>query len=138
MAWDGNDDGLLDIHTQNTGNSNDIANLIVIVNWLYELPLNPVIYNPGTWQSDHSSFWNYGYGAILLIEAYYGGDLNPYYHSIDDRIDKFNLSYFHNLSKLSIGTISTLLEATLDTLLASVTPDIGYQTYTCKHSNQRC
>ena len=129
LAWDGNDDGLLDIHTQNTGNSNDIANLTVIINWLYGLPLNPVIYNPGTWQSDHSSFWNYGFGAILLIEAYYGGDLNPYYHSIDDRIDKFNLPYFHNLSKLSIGTISTLLEATQDTLIASVKPDIGYQTY---------
>ncbi len=93
------------------------------------MSLNPVIYNPGTWQSDHSSFWNHGYGAILLIEAYYGGDLNPYYHSIDDRIDKFNLPYFHNLSKLSIGTISTLLEATQDTLIASITPNIGYQTY---------
>ncbi|MBK9097730.1 MAG: M28 family peptidase [bacterium] len=129
LAWDGNNDNLLDIHTQNTGNSNDLANLMVVVNYLYGLSLNPVIYNPGTWQSDHSSFWNHGYGAILLIEAYYGGDLNPYYHSIDDRIDKFNLSYFHNLSKLSIGTISSLLEATQDTLLASITPDLGYQTY---------
>jgi hypothetical protein len=129
LAWDGNDDGLLDIHTQYTANSNNIANLMVIINWLYGLPLNPAIYNPGTWQSDHSSFWNYGYDAILLIEAYYGGDLNPYYHSIDDRIDKFNLPYFHNLSKLSIGTISTLLEATQDTLIASVTPHIGYHTY---------
>ncbi len=27
LAWDGNNDGLLDIHTQNAGNSNDIANL---------------------------------------------------------------------------------------------------------------
>ena len=129
LAWDGNNDNLLDIHTQNTANSNDIANLMVIVNWLYELQLNPIIYNPGTWQSDHSSFWNYGFGAVLLIEAYYGGDLNPCYHGIEDRIDKFNLPYFHKLSKLSMGTISTLLEATQDTLLASITPDIGYQTY---------
>jgi hypothetical protein len=129
LAWDGNDDDLLDIHTQNTANSNNIANLMLIIDWLYELQLNPVIYNPGTWQSDHSSFWNNGYGAVLLIEAYYGGDLNPYYHSIDDRIDKFNLPYFHNLCKLSMGTISTLVEITTDTLLASVTPDIGYQTY---------
>jgi hypothetical protein len=129
LAWDGNDDNLLDIHSQNTGNSNNIANLMVFINWLYELQLNPVIYNPGTWQSDHSSFWNYGYGAVLLIEAYYGGDLNPYYHSVDDRVDKFNQPYFHNLCKLSMGTISTLIEITTDTLLASVIPDYGYQTY---------
>ena len=109
IAWDGNNDGLLDIHTQDIDNSNEIANLMVITNLLYGLPLNPVIYNPGTWQSDHSSFWDYGFGAVLLIEAYYGDHLNPFYHSIDDRIDKFNLPYFHNLSKLSIGTISTLL-----------------------------
>jgi len=129
LAWDGNNDNLLDIHSQNTANSNELANLMIVVNSLYGLSLNPIIYNPGTLQSDHSSFWNHGYGAILLIEAYYGGDLNPYYHTVNDRIDKFNLPYFHNLSKLAIGTASTLAEATNDTLIASIKPDIGYQTY---------
>ena len=129
LGWDGNNDGLADVHTRNTANSNEIANRFVIVNWLYGLPLNPVIYNPGTWQSDHSSFWSRGYGAILLIEAYYGNDLNPYYHTVNDRIDKFNLPYFHNMSKLAIGSVTSFVEATNDTIIASVTPDVGYQTY---------
>ena len=101
----------------------------MIVDALYELPIAPIIYNPGTWQSDHSVFWDRGWGAILLIEAYYGGDLNPYYHSNDDRIGKFDLPYFHNMSRLSIGATSTLVEVTTDTLLALVTPDYGYRTY---------
>jgi hypothetical protein len=129
IGWDSNNDGLFDIHSYNIANSNSLANLLVITNSLYNFPLSPVIYNPGTWLSDHASFWNYDYGAVLLIEAYYGGDLNPYYHSNEDRIDKFDLTYFHNLSKLSISAIATVIEITEDTLLVAVSPEKGYRTY---------
>jgi len=130
LGWDSDEDRLFDIHTRNIASSNSIGNLLIIINSLYNLTLSPVIYNPGTWQSDHSSFWDYNYSAVLLIEAYYGGDLNPYYHSSSDRIDKFDLTYFHSLSKLSIGTISSLVEITKGTLIIAVSPDKGYQTYT--------
>ncbi len=129
IGWDSNNDGRFDIHTYNIANSNSLANLLIINNSLYNFPLSPVIYNPGTRQSDHFSFWYYDYGAILLIEAYYGGDLNPYYHSNEDRIDKFDLTYFHNLSKLSIRAIATVVEITEDTLLVAISPDKGYRTY---------
>jgi hypothetical protein len=72
--------------------------------------LQPVVYNPGTTASDHNSFWQHSYSAICFSEAYYGGDFNPYYHSAQDRIDKFNLPYFHNVAKLGIGTIASLAE----------------------------
>ena len=107
-GWDGNDDGLFDIHTSDKANSVSLANFLVVIDSLYKLPLNPVIYNPGTSASDHSPFWQFDYSAILIIEAYYGGDFNPYYHSNEDRIDKFNLTYFHNVVKLGIASISTL------------------------------
>jgi hypothetical protein len=129
IGYDSNDDGLLDIHTYNVGNSNTLANLLIINNAIYDLPLSPVIYNPGTWQSDHSSFWEYDYGAVMLIEAYYGADFNPFYHSSEDRIDNFNLHYFHNMSKLALSAVSTLIEITEDTLIAEVSPEIGYKTY---------
>ena len=48
------------------------------------------------------------FSAICFSEAFYGGDSNPYYHSINDRIDKFNLPYFHELTKLAVASISTL------------------------------
>ncbi|MCJ7552993.1 MAG: M28 family peptidase [Ignavibacteriaceae bacterium] len=107
-GWDGNDDGLFDIHTRDKANSVSLANFLVVIESLYNLPLNPAVYNPGTSASDHSPFWLYDYSAILFIEAYWGGDFNPYYHSSEDRIDKFNLTYFHNVVKLGIASISTL------------------------------
>ena len=107
-GWDSNDDGLMDIHTRNIANSVALANLVYNIVSVYNLDLDPVIYNPGTNAGDHRSFWYRGFGAILLIEAYYGGDFNLYYHTSGDRINQFNLPYYHNMTKLAMGSISTL------------------------------
>ncbi|MBU1423430.1 MAG: M20/M25/M40 family metallo-hydrolase [Bacteroidetes bacterium] len=107
-GWDSNNDGLMDIHTRNIANSVSLATLLMTIDSLYNLPLDPVVYNPGTHKSDHSSFWLFNYSAIEFCQAYWGGDYNPYYHSSDDRIDKFNLTYFYNIAKLGIGAIATL------------------------------
>jgi hypothetical protein len=108
IGWDSDDNGLIEIHSSDYASSNELANLLVGINSIYSLSLNPVIYDPGTIYSDHSPFWFNGYGAVLLIEAYFGGDFNPYYHSSEDRISRFNLPYFFNAAKLSIGSFSTL------------------------------
>lgn len=108
IGWDSDDDGLIDIHTQDIANSLDLAYFLVTIDSLYNLPLNPVIYRPGFTRGDQSRFWHVNYGAILLIEAYWGGDFDPYYHTEEDRIDKFNLPYFHNIAKLGVASIATL------------------------------
>ncbi|GIK61928.1 MAG: M28 family peptidase [Ignavibacteriota bacterium] len=120
-GWDSNNDGLMDIHTRNISNSVLLGNFMKNIDTLYNLPTVPVVYNPGTTASDHSSFWQHNYSAICFSEAYYGGDFNPYYHSSQDRIDKFNLTYFHNVSKLGIATIAALA---LENFVVSV-PDDG-------------
>lgn len=107
-GWDSNNDGLIDVHTQEIANSVYLANFLVVIGSLYNLPLSPVIYNPGTGLSDHWFFWQFNYGAVLFYEAHWGGDFNPYYHTDEDRIDKFNLTYFHNISKLGLASIATL------------------------------
>ena len=66
----------------------------------------PIVYVPGTSSSDHASFWRQGYSAINFGEAYWGDDFNPHYHSIGDRLQYFNLPYFHNLAKLAAGSIA--------------------------------
>jgi hypothetical protein len=106
LGWDSDDDGLMDIHTSNIANSVSLANLVSNIISLYTLSLTDAIYNPGATNSDHNSFWDAGYGAVAFYEA--GGDVNPYYHTNGDRIDKFNLAYFHKLAQLAIGSISTL------------------------------
>src|SRR4030043_502778 len=74
----------------------------------YSLSVIPVVVNPGNPMSDHSSFWNYGCGAVVFSELFFEGDGNPYYHSEEDRINKFNLQYFKELTKLGVGTIASL------------------------------
>ncbi len=37
-----------------------------------------------------------------------GGEGNPFYHTSNERIEYFNLDYFHALSKLAVATISYL------------------------------
>jgi hypothetical protein len=110
FGWDSDDDMLFDIHTQNYANSNQLADLLVSLDETYDLLLQPQIHNPGTTASDHSSFWNAGYSAIVYSEAFFSGDGNPYYHTSQDRIEHFNLPYFHELSKLAVASIATLAE----------------------------
>lgn len=108
ISWDGDGDNEFEIHTKQSMTSDDLGDYIVEINNLYSLPLNPNIENPGTTASDHASFWNNGYSAVLLIEEYYGNDFNPYYHSELDRIAILNMPYFHNMAKLSIGSLASL------------------------------
>ena len=65
--------------------------------------------------SDHGSFWSCGFSAIVFGEAFFSGDPNPYYHTTQDRIDKFNLEYYHKLSKLVVATISHLAIVDMNT-----------------------
>jgi hypothetical protein len=122
IAWDSNDDGLVEIHSNQNLNSGAVANIMQQINSGYELGLDPVVHNPGASASDHSSFWNYNYGAVLLIEGYWSGDFNPYYHSIDDRVDKFNIPYFHQAARLAIGSLAELATQNQYVSIADLSP----------------
>lgn len=109
IGFDSNNDGKSEIHTNNSSRSVALASLMNSVNTTYSIGLAPVTYKPGGSNSDHASFWLYGYGAIWLIEAYWSGDLNPGYHTVNDKIQKFNLGYFTKCAKLAIGTLANLI-----------------------------
>lgn len=108
IAYDSNNDGLIEIHTRNYAQSASQALKIKAVDSVYAIGVNPVIINPGATASDHASFWNKGFSANLLIEAYYNNDFNPYYHSTSDRISIFNQSYFYNATKLAFASLAEL------------------------------
>ena len=112
IAWDNDNDGVGEIHVRNYANSNSLKDIMVQVNTAYSIGVTLSIINPGTTASDQASFWNNGYGAILLIEEYYGGDFNSYYHTTNDLLVHFNQSYFHKMSQLTLGTLATLAEIT--------------------------
>jgi hypothetical protein len=108
FGWDSNNDGKFEIHVREIAKSVHLADKIVEVVTDYSLNLSPIVINPGTTGSDHNSFWVNNYSAVVFSEVYYNGNFNPYYHTVGDRIDKFNMPYFYELSKLSVGVIATL------------------------------
>ena len=115
IAWDDDEDMVVEIHSSYTANSDQLSDFIVEINDLYGLQTSPSIKIPGTLASDHASFWSNGYPAVLLIEEYWGGDFNPYYHSENDRIDILNMPYFHEMAKLAIGSLADLASPTIET-----------------------
>lgn len=110
ISWDSDGDMVAELHSSYNANSIELADYMVEVNSIYGIEVNPVIELPGTTYSDHSSFWNHGYPSVLVIEEYYGGDFNPYYHTEQDQIDILNMEYFHAMSKLSIASLASKAE----------------------------
>jgi hypothetical protein len=62
-------------------------------------------YSPGTTYSDHSSFWNEGYAAILGIEQEVYS--NPYYHQTTDLLSNYMI-YFPFGTDCARGAIATV------------------------------
>ncbi len=79
-----------------------LAQLFADVVDAYNLDLLPEIVPDGTGASDHASFWEYGYSAILGIEDF--GDFNPYYHTVDDQLQYLDIPYLTEFVKASLGT----------------------------------
>ena len=124
IAFDSNNDGVCNVHNRAVGSSVQIYQKMVEVNTQYGINLNIVSKNPGITASDHASFWNKGYSAILLIEDD-NNDFNSYYHTVNDLVQYFNQPYFTKMAKLALGTLAVFaLNLNLEiehTPIASVT-----------------
>ncbi|WP_299778129.1 M28 family peptidase [uncultured Formosa sp.] len=140
IGYDGDNDQSFDIDVKkdNEGSQGMSDDIVAVLN-SYPFKLNANIVIPGTEYSDHASFWNRDYPAVLVGEAWSENDQNPGYHSDKDRFDIFNLEYFHELSKLSAGYIATkgvltgvdnLVTQSNNTLVANQNNAI-YQWYNC-------
>ena len=103
VAYDSNNDRQYDIDVRNVVNSYQMRDdLIAIVDEL-NLNLNEKVVDPGTSASDHSAFWDQGYSALLLGEAWSVNDVTPGYHSDNDRISLLNLDYYYEMIRLCVG-----------------------------------
>ena len=106
LGYDNNNDKNVNIHTNEDSLelSNNILNLLNDYN--EQINLTPTINNPGIAASDHASFWNEDYSAVLISEGASHTDLTPHYHTNSDRLSTLNLDYFYDMSKLSIAAIA--------------------------------
>tara|TARA_B100000809_G_scaffold50504_1_gene45580 strand:+ start:201 stop:1364 length:1164 start_codon:yes stop_codon:yes gene_type:complete len=107
IGYDGDGDRLFDINVRNEAASFQIKNDLINIVSSYNLDLLSNVVDPGTSNSDHAAFWMVGYSSALLGEAWSTNDVTPGYHSDSDRINLFDISYFHNMVKLCVGYIST-------------------------------
>ncbi|MFH1321728.1 MAG: M28 family peptidase [Bacteroidota bacterium] len=126
IAWDSDNDSLAYIHTFPVGNSLQLKDIMNSVNSTYNIGLNIVVQNPGTFQSDHASFWWQQYSAIGLTEDY-SDDFNTYYHSYQDLTVFFNIPYYEKVSKLAMATLACLaLDSTVVLLATTTTSDATF------------
>lgn len=114
IAYDGNGDTKARIHTRPIANSFEVADSVFAMRDHYNIDLDLLLTNPGATYSDHASFWNEGFGAVLVIEEF-TGDGNPHYHTPTDRVQYFDVPYFEKLANLSIATAATLAEPVITT-----------------------
>jgi hypothetical protein len=103
IAHDSDNDAIARVHAKPIGNSQAIADTVLSVNMEYNIGLNMILVNPGATYSDHASFWNRNFGAVLMIQDW-DNDPNPQYHLASDSVYYFNIPYFHKLARLSIGS----------------------------------
>lgn len=100
IAWDSDNDFEYSIATNNI--SQAFTNDFIRTTAYYQPQLNHNFYY--TTASDHASFWQFGYPAILAIEDWY--DFNEYYHTPADDVDKLNMPYFIAFVRASIANIA--------------------------------
>jgi hypothetical protein len=109
LGYDSNNDRKFDIHVYPDPVSLSLADSIKSIINRYNLNLDPQIINPGSDRGDHYSYWKQGiYSGIAYGERIFTDDPNPAYHSENDRIGLFNLPYFYELSKMTIGLTAAL------------------------------
>jgi hypothetical protein len=122
IAWDSAGGPDMDLHTTQRAAVRDdtraLAELFAGVIAVYQLHLLPQIVQNGTTYSDHSSFWNNGYPAVLGIEDYVNSnevaaeprDWNTNYHSTYDRLSTLNLPYLREYTRAALATLVHLAE----------------------------
>lgn len=103
IGWDSNNDYEISV-SSNTASMPLMESFTDILR-LYQPQISPhliIITN-----SDHSSFWNKGYQALLAIEEY-PGDFLPYYHTVNDVFAYINGNFFLAVTRGAIAAIATM------------------------------
>jgi hypothetical protein len=103
ISYDGNNDGALDVHTNPTNLpfATEFSQIVT----LYQPTLIPQVTTSLSGGSDHQSFYNRGYKALLSIED--NSDFTPYYHTVNDKFSTLHLPYFNKMIKAAIAALVT-------------------------------
>ena len=120
FGYDADNDRCFEIHVGWMEASNKIGGCLADIIEEYRLDIKfDYLVDQARGSSDHVSFWMEGVGAIEVLENfdshdYEGGcgesDINPNYHTEQDRIESMNLDTAHTIAKAAIGAVARLAE----------------------------
>ena len=99
IAWDSNDDMLFSI--AKNANSEVVANDFITTTGYYQPELKHNFISSSS--SDHASFWQHGYPAIMAVENFF--DFNAHYHTTGDDISAINTGYFSKMVKAVVANV---------------------------------
>ena len=113
IGWSLNNDSVVEIHTTSSGHSIELAQRVINIITLYNVPLKPKLMNPGNPNTDHGAFWQNNLTAVGINEIYDGPLMNPHWHRPSDSLATMNIPYFTSVAKLGL---TTLLHEAMDSL----------------------
>lgn len=100
-------DHIVEIHAGINPASIALANALISSIAEYDVLLAPQLLTfDATSRSDHASFWNEGYPAILGIEDFQ--DFNPNYHSAEDTLANLQAHTMVEYTKACVATLAEL------------------------------
>lgn len=120
IAWDGNSDKRMEIHAGSDKNSQALAACVLALIPEYQPDLVPELLSGShsAGNSDHSSFWHRGVGAIMLSEDLCAdsgcenpsGDLSVLHHTDQDTVNSFAANYAFDIAGAAIAAVLSLAE----------------------------
>lgn len=105
------DDHIVEVHAGIDPASIALAEVLISNIAEYDVLLVPeIVTSTATTRSDHGSFWNSQYPAILGIEDL--NDFNPSYHSVDDTLANMQTHMMVEYTKACVATLAELASET--------------------------
>lgn len=117
-AYDANNDGMVDVHSNNVANTSQIANEWISNIYQYGISLTPRTVNSQPY-SDHYSFQQKNYGAILVIE--YDLEFNPRYHTVNDKFQYLNMDFCHKIAQVTAATAAEYIQVNTSNIVTILT-----------------
>lgn len=128
IAWDGDGDSLARVHVRDIANTLNLGTVAANMISTYGINLQTETNSPGATYSDHASFWNHDFSAILLIEDF-DNDGNPHYHTTTDRVEFFDTTYFGEMAKWAFATTATMAVPVEANVSVSETEEVSFSIY---------
>jgi hypothetical protein len=111
IGWDSDGDRTVEIHSGTLTSFVSLASRFTAANQRYGQGLHPEVKSASASRfSDHSSFWDYGYPAFMVIENFFDDsilrDRNPWYHKTGDLLSRVNLDYVVRTTRTALAMLA--------------------------------